>query len=102
MVLVGNDGKNGIDVQIITLNGGEGQAGTRGYAAKDGVAAAGGNGGTGGNGSDGLAVNPQLMTELYGATGDLAEAIVSLQVQSHLMELFLHLIMQILQEILLP
>lgn len=70
-------GKKGIDANYYSsfFNGGEGQAGTRGYAAKDGTGGAGGNGG---NGSDGLAVNPQLMTELWGATGGFVEAVSAL------------------------
>ena len=76
----GSNGGNGHDANYYSsfFNGGEGQAGTRGYAAEDGVGAAGGNGGNGGNGSDGLPVNPQLMSELYGATGDFAEAVTAL------------------------
>jgi hypothetical protein len=74
---VGADGRNGTDANYYSsfFNGGEGQAGTRGYAAKDGTGASGGDGGDGADGSDGLAVNPQLMTELWGATGDFTEAV---------------------------
>ncbi|QKF73176.1 hypothetical protein AFAEC_1008 [Aliarcobacter faecis] len=79
---LGANGKNGIDANYYSsfFNEGEGKEGTRGYAAKDGDGAAGGKGGNGGNGSDGLAVNPQLMTELWGATGDFQEAVNDLAV----------------------
>jgi autotransporter-associated beta strand protein len=74
---VGDDGNNGFDSNYYTsfFNEGEGGEGTQGYAGGDGTNAAGGDGGDGGNGSNGLPVNPQLMSELWGATGDFVDAI---------------------------
>ncbi|MBP9601448.1 MAG: hypothetical protein KBE41_08090 [Lutibacter sp.] len=73
----GANGKNGKNANYYSsfFEGGEGQDGNNGYSGKDGTGAAGGNAGDGGNGSDGLAVNPQLISELWGATGDFTDAI---------------------------
>ncbi len=77
---VGANGKDGKSANYYSsfFAEGEGQAGTRGYAAKDGTGAAGGTGGTGGTGSDGLAVNPQLMKDLYDSTKDFIESVTEL------------------------
>lgn len=77
---VGANGKDGKSANYYSsfFAEGEGQAGTRGYAAKDGTGASGGIGGTGGTGSDGLAVNPQLMKDLYDSTKDFIESVTEL------------------------